>query len=100
DISYGSDAELAVREIRAALLQVEGISARREPQIGIQDFGENGLRIGLRYWVPTIRLFELRYLANAAVHAALQKHGIAMALPQRKVQLFASSSGRPDSLEE
>lgn len=87
DIGYDSDAEVALREIRTALQQVEGVSKRRAPQVGIHDFGESGLRIGLRYWVPTVRLFELRYRANAAIHAALQREGIALALPQRQVSL-------------
>lgn len=87
DIAYDSDVALVLREIRQALSSVAGISTRRAPQVGIQDFGENGLRVGLRYWVPTARLFELRHQANAAVHAALQSRGVVMALPQRQVNL-------------
>lgn len=50
DIAYDSDVALVLREIRQALSSVAGISTRRAPQVGIQDFGENGLRVGLRYW--------------------------------------------------
>lgn len=87
DIAHGSDVALALREIRVAVRGVAGVSHRREPQVGIQDFVESGLRIGLRYWAPTVHLFELRYQVNAAVLAALQEHGIALALPQRDVRL-------------
>lgn len=87
EVAYDSDVALVLRELRAALLAVDGLSRRREPLVGIQDFGENGLRIGLRYWVPTVRLFELRYQANAAIHAALQRHGVVLAAPRRAVLL-------------
>lgn len=87
DLAHGSDMQLALREIRGAVRAVARVSSRREPQVGIQDFVENGLRVGLRYWVPTVSLFEVRYEVNAAVLATLQKNGIALALPQRDVRV-------------
>jgi small conductance mechanosensitive channel len=87
EIAYDSDVQLALQELAAAVRSVPGLSTQRAAQIGIQDFGANGFCIGLRYWVPTVRLFELRYQVNAAVHAALLRNGIALALPRREVHV-------------
>jgi hypothetical protein len=32
--------------------------------------------LGLRYWVPSRRYFELRYQVNGAIHAAFEVAGI------------------------
>lgn len=87
ELSYDCDVQLALREIAAAVQGVCGPAARRTAQVGIQDFGSNGFCVGLRYWVPTVRKFELRYQVNAAVHAALTRHGIHMAVPRREVHV-------------
>ena len=94
EVAYSSDTEQAISLIREAIAGVGDISQRRAPQVGIQDFAASGISIGMRYWVPTEKLFQLRYAVNAAVFAALRKHGIEIPFPQREVRLLGSGEGR------
>lgn len=88
DISYGADPMQAIDLIRAAIAAQGGISKTRIPQVGIQDFGTNGYTLGIRYWATTEQLFQTRFAANAAIHKALQTHGITIPLPQREVRML------------
>lgn len=86
EIAYQDDPQQAVGLIQAVLLAVPGVSARRPPQVGIDSFGENGLVLGIRFWVRTDQLFQIRYLAHAGIHRALSEAGISIPYPQREIR--------------
>lgn len=88
EIAYSSDTEQAIAHIRQAIEGIEGVSSRRIAQVGILDFAASGIAIGLRYWVPTARLFEVRFAVNAAVFDTLKAHGFEIPFPQREVRLL------------
>ena len=67
-----------VSETYAGFAELEG---EPRPQVGIHDFTYGGVVLGLRYWVPSQRYFELRYRVNRAVHDALEGAGIALLSP-------------------
>lgn len=92
EIAYSSDTELAINLIREAIGGVEGLSERSTPQVGIQDFAARGIAIGMRYWVPTEKLFHVRYAVNAAVFAALKAQGVEIPFPQREVRLLGAAN--------
>ncbi|HTR00907.1 MAG TPA: mechanosensitive ion channel domain-containing protein [Candidatus Acidoferrum sp.] len=92
EVAYDSDPLRAVELIKAALASNPHISTTRPPQAGIHDFGNNGYRLGLRYWTGTARLFQTRCAANAAIYQTLRDHGIAIPLPQREVHMVADKS--------
>lgn len=87
-ISYGDDPERAVAAIRAVLGREEQVSNEPAPQVGIEEFGDSSINIGLRYWVPTIRYFETSFRVNLAVYRALQEAGLTIPFPQREVRLL------------
>ena len=87
-IAYGSDPRLAIKVILDALHHVEGISAHREPQVGIERFGDSGIDLGIRFWAKTIVRYETHYVANMSIYDSLKKAGITMPFPQREVRLL------------
>jgi len=87
-ISYGNDPQRAVEVIQSALQTITAIHERRPPLVGIDRFGDNGIDLGLRFWGPTRKLFQLRYEVNQRVHLALKEAGISIPFPQREVRLF------------
>jgi len=87
-ISYGNDPQRAVEVIRSALQAVTEIHEHRPPLVGIDRFGDNSIDLGLRFWGPTRRLFQLRYEVNQRVHSALKEGGIRIPFPQREVRLL------------
>ncbi len=67
-------------------------TANKAPQIGIHEFGDSSVNIGVRFWLPTRRFHELRYQTNNAIFAALKAAGIVIAFPQREVRLLGQNN--------
>ena len=86
-ISYDDDAQKAIETIRAALQKIPEIVADPAPQIGIEEFADSSVNIGMRYWVPTKQYFQTLYQANLAVYNALEQAGITIPFPQRDIHM-------------
>ena len=90
-ISYGSDPDEAIAVIEKILEQFEDVSKDPTPLIGIQEFGDSSINIGLRYLVPTKKYFETLYNVNRAVFKGLKERGIEIPFPQRDVHMVSGS---------
>jgi small conductance mechanosensitive channel len=86
-ISYNDDSQQATRIIREALTKIPAIVDSPAPQIGIQEFADSCVNIGMRYWVPTKQYFQTLYQANLAVYTALKDAGITIPFPQREIHM-------------
>ena len=87
-IAYDSDPDKAITVIKDAISNTSGVLSGKEPQVGIDNFGDSSIDIGLRFWVPTETLFETKYEANLAVFKALSDNNIEIPFPQRHVHLI------------
>ncbi|HIJ78318.1 MAG: mechanosensitive ion channel [Desulfobulbaceae bacterium] len=87
-IAYDSDPAKAIAVISQALARTDKVSSIRKPLVGIQDFGDSSINIGIRFWAPTSHYYETRYRANAAIFEALQAANITIPFPQREVRLL------------
>jgi len=81
-VKSGQDVEAAKKALRKAVESVPEIADGPNPEIGIHDFAYGGIVLGIRFWVPSSRYFELRYLVN---EAALRELGAA------KIELMAAA---------
>ncbi len=90
-ISYGDSPQDAIRVIRGILEQFPEISAAPAPHVGIQEFGDSSINIGMRYWVPTKSYFQIFYKVNLAVYDAFKKEGISIPFPQRDVRIISKN---------
>ena len=86
-IAYASDPEQAISVISQAIMNTPGVVKNKEPQVGIDNYGDSSIDIGMRFWVPTKALFETKYQANLAVFNALAENSIEIPFPQRHVHL-------------
>ena len=86
-ISYDADSGEATRIIEQALKKIPAIVDTPAPQIGIQEFADSSVNIGMRYWVPTKQYFQTLYKANTAVYDALNEAGITIPFPQRDIHM-------------
>jgi small conductance mechanosensitive channel len=91
-IPYHCDPEQAIQIIRQAIENLPGMSQQRELQIGIDQFGDSSIDIGIRCWVETARLFDSKYRINTAIHQALKANNIEIPFPQRDVHLHQQDS--------
>lgn len=87
-IAYQSDVNAAIAAITEGLGKIEGLSASRPPQLGIDKFGDSAIEIGIRCWARTERMHATKYQCNKMIHEVLQTHGIAIPFPQREVRLL------------
>jgi small conductance mechanosensitive channel len=58
------DLERALEALRAFIAGVAGVTVDPAPRVGLHHFTYGGFVIGLRFWVPSMRYFEVRYAAN------------------------------------
>ncbi len=96
-IAYDNDPDKAISVIRQALEKTDMVSKIKTPLIGIEDFGNSSINIGIRFWAPTRHYFETRYRANAAIFEALQAAGITIPFPQQEIRILGekcSSGGK------
>lgn len=88
-IDYGANPQEAIDCIAEAINE---IAPKREPDVGIEDFGDSSINIGYRVWVPTNTYHRTRYKINMAVFRALEAAKITIPFPQRDVHLISSES--------
>jgi small conductance mechanosensitive channel len=88
-ISYRDDPEKAVAIISRALGKMEKIASEPAPQVGIEEFGDSSVNIGIRYWVPTEQYFQLMYQVNSIIYQDLKAGRINIPFPQREVRLLS-----------
>jgi small conductance mechanosensitive channel len=90
-ISYDSNPEKAIQIIKETLETFEDISKEPPPQIGIQEFGDSSINIGLRYWIPTDKYFKILYQVNLSIYKHLKENNIEIPFPQRDVHIVSGS---------
>jgi small conductance mechanosensitive channel len=90
-ISYDSDPEQAIAVIRQCLKKITPVCQKPEPQIGIDNFADSAIEIGVRYWVPTETYFNNKYQTNLKIFKALQDANITIPFPQCEVRLLNDS---------
>jgi small conductance mechanosensitive channel len=96
-ISYDSDPEKAIRIIKEALGEFKEISTEPPPRVGIQQFGDSSINIGLRYWIPTREYFGTLYQVNLAVYKQLKERDIESPYPQRDIHIVSRSDDGPST---
>lgn len=90
-IAYKEDPLKTISLLEDVIQDLGIVSEAREPQIGIDEFADSSINIGLRIWTPTESLYESKYKANKAIYLALQKANIEIPFPQRDVHLISSN---------
>jgi len=75
-IGEGEDAPRAVSLLRETLQSLDELADGPRPQVGIHDFTYGGIVLGLRFWVPSDKYFQVRYAVNEKVLVALKQGGV------------------------
>ncbi|WP_426415982.1 mechanosensitive ion channel family protein [Aestuariirhabdus sp. LZHN29] len=88
-ISYGDDPEKAIGCLRRVLENRAEVANEPAPQVGIDNFGDSAVEIGIRFWVPTRNYYEVKFATNLELFSALKQEGISIPFPQREVRMLA-----------
>ncbi len=98
-IGESEDAEQAITVLRYTLQSIDEVNDGPKPQVGIHDFTYGGIVLGLRFWVPSDRYFQVRYAVNGAALSALKQAGIKL-LAAGALAISAASLSADDEEEE
>jgi len=90
-ISYQNDPVTTIALIEQTINSLNIISGEDKMQAGIDEFADSSINIGIRLWIPTNNLFELKYKVNKAIYLAFERENITIPYPQRDVHLIKSS---------
>lgn len=90
-ISYNDAPDTVIRIILEQLAKHTQIVSEPPAQVGIECFAEYGIAIGIRYWIPTKRYFQIKYEINKAIYTALQDENISLPYPRQTIQLENNS---------
>jgi len=92
-VAEGQDIDVVKAAAKRAVDGIEAIEGGSTPEIGIHDFNYSGIILGIRYWVPSSRYFEVRYAVNKAALKELNNAGIKLMLaaPMAVITTFLSA---------
>lgn len=76
NIDYESDPTQAIAAINAVLSEHASVAKGSACHIGINDFNNFGIELGVRYWVPTQSYFQDKYQVNLAIYGSLKAIGV------------------------
>jgi small conductance mechanosensitive channel len=88
-ITLPLDADVhAIDVLKKALITLEAVAQEPPSQVGIDDFSSNGIKVGIRCWVPTERYFDSKYRVNGEIYRVLTEQKIALGVPRHEIQLL------------
>jgi small conductance mechanosensitive channel len=99
-IGDDQDADQAIGVLKSALEAIADLQDGPSIQVGIHDFTYGGIVLGLRFWVPSQRYFQVRYAVNGVALAALKSAGIGLLDAGSVAVVGASLSGDEEEEEE
>ncbi len=87
-ISYDDDPENAIHVIESIMAAYPQIADAPAPVVGIEEYGDSSINIGMRYWVPTREYYKIQYAVNLDVYKKFKAANITIPFPQRDVHLM------------
>ena len=86
-ISYQHNPIEVSELLEETILKMGIIGENRKLQVGIDEFADSAITIGIRLWTPTVSLYDTKYKAYANIYKALESENITIPFPQRDVHI-------------
>ena len=86
-ISYDHNPLEVVKILEKTMSSLDIIGEKGKLLVGIDEFSDSAITLGIRLWTPTINLYESKYKAYAAIYTALDEAKIHIPFPQRDVHI-------------
>ncbi|WP_448568625.1 mechanosensitive ion channel family protein [Thalassotalea ganghwensis] len=90
-IAYHENPIEVISLLESVIEKLDIVSKDKAPQIGIDQFADSAINIGLRIWTPTLNLYASKFKAYKAIYLALDEANIQIPFPQRDVHLISHS---------
>ena len=86
-ISYDHNPLEVVKLLEKTMQTLDIIGDNGKLQVGIDEFSDSAITLGIRLWTPTINLYASKYKAYASIYTALDEANIHIPFPQRDVHI-------------
>ncbi|MBU2893523.1 mechanosensitive ion channel [Colwellia sp. D2M02] len=90
-ISYDDNPMVIIQLIESTLKKLDIFGDEIKIQLGIDEFADSAINIGIRLWIPTTQLYSAKYRAYEAIYLAFEQENITIPFPQRDVHLLPST---------
>ncbi|MBF0253658.1 MAG: mechanosensitive ion channel [Candidatus Omnitrophica bacterium] len=91
-ISYTDDPGKAIRLIHNALEGLPGLASDIPAQVGIHNFGESSIDIGIRVWARVAEYYPTLYGLHDRILKAFREGGVTIPFPQRDVHMVKDAA--------
>lgn len=88
-ISYNDNPLQVIKLIEKTLSELPIFTNDVKMQLGIDEFADSAINIGIRLWIPTTNLYATKYAAYQAIYLAFEQDNITIPYPQRDVHMIA-----------
>lgn len=88
-IDYKHNPNEVAELIQNALEKMSFVSDEKPALVGIDEFGDSSINIGVRFWTPTKEIHHSKFAANKAIYDLLQENKISIPYPQREIKILS-----------
>jgi len=86
-VAHEENPDNVIQIILEQLAKHDDVVSEPDAQVGIECLSSLGIEIGIRYWIPTERYFELKYEINKNIYNALQAANISIPYQRQTIQI-------------
>jgi len=94
-ISYQDNPIEVISLIERTLAKLDIYTDEVRMQVGIDEFSDSAISIGIRLWIPTTHLYAAKYSAYKAIYLAFEQEKITIPFPQQDIHII-----KQDKLEQ
>jgi small conductance mechanosensitive channel len=87
-ISYQDNPIEVISIIERTLEKLDIYTDKVRMQVGIDDFSDSAITIGIRLWIPTTNLYSAKYSAYKAIYLAFEQENITIPYPQQDIHII------------
>lgn len=91
-IDYSHNPIEVVELIKQELIKMDVVSDNRAPEVGIDQFADSSINIGIRLWTATVGLHSARFETNKMIYQLLHDNNIKIPFPQRDIHLISGEA--------
>jgi len=87
-VSYASDLDKVTELLLAAVKNNQSVSDKKEPLVGIANFGDSSVDFEVRVWVDSNEVNSARFAVNKTLWDCLKENQIDIPFPQREIRML------------
>jgi len=91
-ISYQDNPIEVTQLIERTIAALDIFTDEVRMQVGINDFADSAITIGIRLWIPTTNLYSAKYTVNKAIYLAFEQEQITIPYPQQDIHIIEAKS--------